>query len=97
QASELALRGTGRFLQLRDARLELGDRRLQKLRGVRERRLLLLHVVERALAGDRLDAANAGGDAAFRHDLEESDVAGARDVRSAAELARRADVEHAHL
>ena len=30
-------------------------------------------------------------------DLEEADVAGARDVRAAAQLARRADVEHAHF
>src|SRR6185369_16282026 len=55
------------------------------------------HVVERDGAGDRLHAADAGGDAALARDLEQPDVAGARDVRAAAELARAADVEHAHL
>ena len=33
----------------------------------------------------------------FADDLEESDIAGARDVRAAAQLARAADVQHAHL
>ena len=56
-----------------------------------------LQVGERVVARHRLDAADAGGDAAFRDDLEQADVAGARDVGAAAELAARADVEHADL
>src|SRR5688572_31069110 len=44
-----------------------------------------------------LDAADARRHAAFRVQLEDADVAGAGDVRAAAELARAADVEHAHL
>ena len=55
------------------------------------------HVVERDGTGDRLDAADAGGDAALARDLEEADITGARHVRAAAQLARAADVEHAHL
>ena len=84
-------------MQLRDARLDLRDRRLERRRGAAERRFLRLHVRERARARDRLDAPDAGRDAAFGDDLEEADVAGARDVRAAAKLARGADVEHAHL
>ncbi len=40
------------------------------------------------LAGQGLDAADAGGDAAFRHDLEQGDVAGAGDVGAAAQFHR---------
>ena len=36
------------------------------------------------LAGQGLDAADAGGDAGLRHDLEQGDVAGAGDVGAAA-------------
>ena len=57
-----------------------------------------MRVRERAFAGHRLDAAYAGGDAGFGHDLEVADVAGARDVRAAAKLGREvAHAEHAHL
>src|SRR5713226_3347402 len=56
-----------------------------------------LHPGERALAGGRLDAAHARRNAALGRDLEEADVAGARHVRAAAQLARGTDVEHAHL
>ena len=94
---KLALGGARLLLQLRDARLELGDRRLQRGGDARERALLRLHPRERALAGRRLDAADAGRDAALAGHLEQADVAGARDVRAAAQLARAADVEHAHV
>ena len=50
--------------------------------------LELAHVVERARAGDRLDAAHALRDAGLLGDLEEADVAGAAHVRAAAELDR---------
>jgi hypothetical protein len=49
--------------------------------------------VQRVVAGDRLDPAHAGGDAAFGGDAEEADVAGADDVGAAAQFARGADVE----
>src|SRR5579864_6389432 len=94
---ELPLGRPRALLQLRDPRLELGDRHSQKLRRAGEFRFLLLHVLERALPGDGLDAANAGRDPAFGDDLEKPDVAGARNVRAATELARAADVEDAHL
>ena len=58
----------------------------------------VLDVVERALGGDRLDAAHAGGDAAFAQDLEEADVPGARHVRAAAQLHRElTHAQHAHV
>ena len=57
-----------------------------RLRGFVEAALLVGDVVERALPGHRLDAAHAGGDAAFGHDLEQADVAGALHVRAAAQL-----------
>ena len=40
------------------------------------------------LAGQGLDAAYAGGHAAFGHDLEQGDVAGAEDVGAAAQFNR---------
>ena len=48
--------------------------------------LLLLHQGDRPLAGDRLDAAHAGGDAGLLHDLEQADVAGGLDMGAAAQL-----------
>ena len=42
----------------------------------------------RAIAGQRLDAADAGGDRAFADDLEQADIAGAPHMRAAAELDR---------
>jgi hypothetical protein len=63
----------------------------------RPRGLQLLQVGQRVAAGHRLDAAHAGGHAAFGDDLEQADVAGALHVRAAAQLAAGADVEHAHL
>ena len=56
-----------------------------------------LHPAQRAFAGGRLDAPDAGGHAALLQHLEQADVAGARDVRAAAEFARSADVQHAHF
>src|SRR5690606_27415733 len=54
--------------------------------------------IERALPGHRLDAANAGRDAAFGDDLEETDIAGAAHVRAAAKLHREiAEAKHADL
>ena len=44
-------------------------------------------LAQRAFAGDGFDAANAGGDAALIDDLAEADIAGAPDVRAAAEFA----------
>ena len=40
----------------------------------------------RGIAGQRLDAADAGGDRALAHDLEQADIAGPPDMRAAAEL-----------
>ena len=59
--------------------------------------LELLQVGQRVVAGDGLDAPDAGGHAAFGDDLEQADVAAALHMRAAAQLAAGADVEHAHL
>src|SRR5208337_4070100 len=57
-----------------------------------------LELAQRAFAGDGLDAADTGGDAALIDDLAEADVAGAPDVRAAAEfLAEAGYLDHAHL
>ena len=58
----------------------------------------VLDVVERAFGRDGLDAPHARGHAALAQDLENADVAGARDVRAAAQLHRElAHAQHAHV
>jgi hypothetical protein len=94
---ELLLERLDVLEHLADARRHFGGRRAQGAGELLDGALERLQVGERVLAGDRLDPADAGGDAALGDDLEEADVAGALHVRSAAELAARADVEHAHL
>ena len=56
-----------------------------------------LQIRQRVVAGDRLDAAHARGHAALGDNLEQPDVAGALHMRTAAQLAAAADVEHAHF
>src|SRR5688572_20149492 len=55
-------------------------------RGGRTRELITIPLVgfERLQAANRFDAAYAGGDAAFREDREQPDVAGGAHVRAAA-------------
>ena len=48
--------------------------------------MIVLDVRDGAGAGERLDAAHAGGDAGFFGDDERPDVAGGAHVRAAAEL-----------
>ena len=67
---------------------EVGGRHLEGGRGLGEQALLVLDVAPGGLAGQRLDAADAGGDRALGGDLEQRDVAGARAMRAAAELDR---------
>ena len=51
-----------------------------------------------AFAGDGFYAAHAGGDAAFRHDLEQADVAGALHMGAAAQFGGEvAHGQHAHF
>ena len=97
QPRELLLEGPDVVEDLSDFLRQFLRLGLQSLRGLSERRLLLLHPGERALARGRLDAAHPRRHAALGHDLEKPDVAGARHVRAAAQLARGTDVEHAHL
>src|SRR5205085_4381293 len=51
-----------------------------------ERRFLLDHVTPRVLARHRLDAAHPRGDGSLVDDLEQADLAGAVQMRAAAEL-----------
>ena len=54
--------------------------------GFFEQVFLGLHPIERGLAGDGFDAADACGDTAFAGDFEEADVAGACNVCAAAQF-----------
>src|SRR6202020_786788 len=56
-----------------------------------------LHKAHRVVAGDRFHATDAGRNAAFHDDLEEADIATATHVRTAAQLTREAEIEHAHF
>src|SRR5436190_14498136 len=75
-------------LQLRDARGDLEAAGLEQPAALAELALQAADEAERARAGHRLEAPDALGDAALLGDQEEGDVAGARDVRAAAELLR---------
>src|SRR5690606_15204633 len=95
----------GEFLLERPAGLEhllelageLDDGHLEHAGGAGEHRLLGLDALERDIAGDGLDSADAGRDAALGDDAEQANVAGAAHVRPAAELTRAADVEDPDL
>jgi hypothetical protein len=100
---QLALEGRQLLLQLArllqhgaDARRHLARGHTQGARHAAERGLHALHIGQRVQAGHGLDAAHAGGHAAFANDGEKADVAGALHMGAAAELAAGADVEHAH-
>ena len=77
------LRGLDLLRHLERAGAEQRRRAPQLLR-------LALRELDRLRAGDGDDAADARGDRLLARDLEEADVAGAADVRAAAELLRRA-------
>ena len=69
----------------------------QELAGAAQQLLLFVDVLERALAGDRLDAAQVGADRALAHDLDRADEAERVHVRAAAQLDRVLPrLEHAH-
>src|SRR5208282_1346660 len=61
-----------------------------------ENLLALANRLERALPRHRLDSPHSRGDSRFRLELENADIAGARDVRAAAQLDRKiAHPDHA--
>ena len=68
----------------------------QQVAGTAEQLLLLLDVLERAVARHRLDAPEVGADRSFAHDLDRTDETERVDVRTAAQLDRRAGIEHPH-
>ena len=60
--------------------------------------LRVLETLERAFAGDRLDAAHARGNRTFVDDFADADIAGAADVRASAKLlAEIGDGDDAHF
>ena len=84
--------GLGLQLRYRIERLVVAD--LQRVEDALEPLALVLDVQDRPLAGECLDAAHAGGDAAFLHDREEADVARRAAVGAAAQL--HAEPGHGH-
>ena len=75
--------------------ISFGDARSSDAR-VPEQRFFLLDVLERAVAGDRLDPAQVRADRALAHDLDRADEAERAHVRAAAQLRGRPRLEHAH-
>ena len=73
-------------LQRRDARGQLAGPRVERRRRLRQLVAIALERLQRLEAGDRLDAADAGRDAALGHDRKQADVAGRAHVRAAAQL-----------
>ena len=65
---------------------------LEERGGLTKDPFALSQIVHRDAGGQGLDPAHAGGDGAFRDDLEETDVAGAPDVGAAAKLGREATI-----
>ena len=76
------------LLYRRDSFRQFGERRLEVGGGKLCERGLTLEMRERCRAGRRFNAADAGGDAAFGEHREHGDVAGALDVRAAAQFDR---------
>ncbi len=73
---------------------ELVGRRPDETGGIGDQLLVALQQTDGVLAGDRLDAAQVGPDGRLADDLDETDVAAARDVGATAQLDRVADLEH---
>ena len=63
-------------------------RDLEQLGRLAHTLVLRREIAPRGIAGQRLDAADAGGDRALADDLEQADIAGAPDMGAAAELDR---------
>ena len=61
-------------------------RDLEQLGRLAHALVLRREIAPRGIAGQRLDAADAGGDRALADDLEQADIAGAPDMGAAAEL-----------
>src|SRR5690606_37729866 len=85
------------LLQARHGLGRLRRRRLELLGQGYEMAAFLPQALERARPGERLDAADAGRDAAFRDDREGADLARRAAVGAAAQLEAEArDVDDAH-
>src|SRR5688572_6548936 len=98
QRRDLALQLLLLVQELAHLSFELRRRRAQAARDALQGPFGLADGLERAFARRRLDAADAGGDAALARDLEQPDVAGPADVGAAAKLGREvAERQHAHL
>src|SRR5690606_31731065 len=95
---DLAFEGFRALQRLADAVLRVGTAAAEQAGDAVERVLGLADARERRVAGDRLDAPDAGGNTGFRDDPGKTDVTRTVHVGAAAELGGEpADGEHAHL
>ena len=85
---ELALEPAALLDEIDDARRQLGGRRAQRRCGLAQHPLFLGEICLGRGAGQRFDPAHARSDRHFADDLEQPDVAGAADMRAAAQLDR---------
>jgi hypothetical protein len=88
--AELALEAPALVDDLLQPGRDLAHRHLQRGRDVGQQATVGGERMPRGVAGGRLDAAHAGGDAGLGGDRDQADVAGARDVGAAAQLDRPA-------
>ncbi len=86
QLGDLALQLPAILQQRGDTLRRLGRAGPQRAGDIVQPVLRLRHHRLGERAGDRLDAAHAGGDRALRQDLEVADIAGAPHMRAAAQL-----------
>ena len=84
--------------QFFNPRNDLFGGRFQRKRGMMNLLFRLLHVRQRRVAGQRLDAPNARRDAAFAEQLEQADFAGGSGMRPATQFhAQARNLHDAHL
>ena len=85
---ELALEPPALLDEVDDARRQLGGARPQRRRCLAQHALFFGEISLGRGAGQRLDPAHPRGDRRLADDLEQADVAGAADMRAAAQLDR---------
>ena len=82
---------------LADAVLQLGRTGLQRAGSALDCRFQRLQISQRVFSGDGFNAPHARCHAAFGHDLEQANIAGAAHVRTTAEFLARTNAQYAHL
>ena len=97
QRRQLAFKATNLIEHRIDALGNFARLYLERSRYTTQRAFHPLHVGQGVVAGHRFDTAHSGCHAAFGSDAEQSDVARAPYMRTAAQFARRTDIDDAHL